>query len=227
MFHSNWIFFASFSPDGRHLATCGGDRTARIWDVKTALPLSAPLRHEANVDTVHFDARGRRVVTASEDGTAQIWDAMTGARLTRRLQHGEAVKWAEFSPGGEFVITGSSDHTARIWDAMTGFPLTDPLRHDGIVSTARWSPDGASVATASYDRTARIWPVGFLIEAPPPEWLPALAEVIGGKRLGSDGIAEPVEPAEYFRLKHDLLSSTMSPAWRAWLEWFFADEMTR
>src|SRR6185503_21379867 len=103
----------------------------------------------------------------------------------------------------------------------------DPLRHDGIASAARWSPDGASVVTASYDRSARIWPVGFLIEASPPEWLPTLAEATGGKRLGSDSIAEPVEPAEYFRLKKELLTSTTPPAWRIWLEWFFAENITR
>jgi hypothetical protein len=176
------------------------------------------------VNTVHFDASGRRVATASEDGTARIWDAVTGEPLTRPLRHAEAVDWAEFSPSGECVVTASKDHAARTWDAVTGHPVTDPLRHDGIVSAARWSPNGALVVTASYDRSARIWPVGFLIEAPSPEWLPALAEAMGGKRLGSDGIAEPVEPMEYFRLKQDLLSSAMPSAWRAWLQWFFAEE---
>jgi hypothetical protein len=192
--------------------------------VKTGHPITLPLWHEANVNTVHFDAAGRRLVTASADGSARIWDAMSGAPLARHLQHGDEVEWAEFSPGGEFVVTASRDQSVRIWDAVTGYPVTDPLRHDGVVTASRWSPDGASVATASYDRSARIWPVHFLIDAAPPEWLPALAEVMGGKRLGNNGIAVSVQPAEYFRLKQELLSGTISPLWRNWLEWFFAEK---
>jgi len=224
MLHSNAVSFVTFSADGRRLATCSADRTARIWEISTGRPATPPLRHEAGVNTVQFDPRGRRVVTASEDGTARIWDALTGMAAARRLQHGEAVEWAEFSPDGRFIITGSSDHTARIWDAATGYPVADPLRHDGRVVSACWSPDGAVVATASYDRSARLWPVGFLIDAAPPEWLPGLAEAIGGKRQGGDGLAERVEPAGYFQLKQKLLGSPTPQAWRTWLEWFFNED---
>lgn len=33
--HTNTLFCAAFSPDGKHIATCSGDGTIRIWDLHT------------------------------------------------------------------------------------------------------------------------------------------------------------------------------------------------
>lgn len=42
--HSEAVLHASFSPDGRYLASGSGDTTVRFWDV--------------NTETPHFTCRG-------------------------------------------------------------------------------------------------------------------------------------------------------------------------
>jgi WD40 repeat protein len=64
---------AAFSPDGLRVATASFDRTARLWDAATGLPLSEPLRHEGQVMHVSFSADGRWLATASHDRTARVW----------------------------------------------------------------------------------------------------------------------------------------------------------
>ena len=57
------------------IVTASRDRSARVWDTLTGLPLSEPFRHRGTVEFAEFSPDGGRIVTASQDGTARIWDA--------------------------------------------------------------------------------------------------------------------------------------------------------
>ena len=65
----------TFSPDGRLLATCGMNGTARVWptpDLRTRV-----LRgHTAEVYTVAWSPDGSQLATASMDGTLRIWSEL-------------------------------------------------------------------------------------------------------------------------------------------------------
>ena len=107
---------AQFSPDGQRVVTASADKTARVWDAKTGLPLTEPLKHDGAVNSAQFSPDGRRVVTASDDKTARVWDAKTGLPLTEPLKHDGAVISAQFSPDGQRVVTASYEKSVRIWE---------------------------------------------------------------------------------------------------------------
>jgi WD40 repeat protein len=155
--HDGFLISAAFSPDGRHIVTSSGDRTARIWDAATATQLALLSGHGGGVVTAAFSPDGRRIVTASVDHTARIWDAATARQLAVLSGHGDNVYSAAFSPDGRRIVTASEDQTARIWDAAGGVQFAVLSGHGDVVRTAAFSPDGRRIVTASWDQTAFIW----------------------------------------------------------------------
>ena len=75
---------AAFSPDGRHLVTVSRDRTVRVWDAATGLPVSPPMR-QGPVDRAVFSPDGRRLATAGS-GAVRVWDAATGQPVSPPLE---------------------------------------------------------------------------------------------------------------------------------------------
>src|SRR5262249_38284631 len=63
-----------FSPDGKRLATAGGDKVVRVWDIETGKELAALLCPDP-VDTVAFSPDGKSLVGGSKDGSVRIWAA--------------------------------------------------------------------------------------------------------------------------------------------------------
>jgi WD40 repeat protein len=198
--HSGGVWFAEFNPAGDKVVTASLDYTAKLWTA-AGDPIRT-LQHRAPVEDAGFSPDGLRLATAAGD-TARLWNATTGAQLTEPLQHADLVRSVRFSPDGRRVLTASMDGTAQLWDAETGLKLADPFQHGGEVTSVNFSGDGRRAITASSDKTAAIWDVP-IAPNPIPEWLPDLAEAVGGRRLDPDRNLLPVTWAEYTGLKSRL-----------------------
>jgi WD40 repeat protein len=160
--HEAEVLGASFSADGKFIATASRDRTARVWLAESTEPVAERFRHRdgsgrAEVLAASFSTDGRRIVTASTDTTARIWNVENGQQVGQTLHHAAAVVAAGFSPDGRQIVTASRDQTARIWDAESGQSIGDAMRHQGEVAAASFNPDGQRIVTASHDNTARVW----------------------------------------------------------------------
>jgi WD40 repeat protein len=121
--------YATFSPDGRRVATAAQDGTAQIWDAATGRAVTPPMRHQQAVWKVAFDHNGSRLATASLDKTARLWDATTGDPLTPPLRHSDRVIGVAFTADGRHLLTLTPRGVARIWDL--------PVASDSLERTER------------------------------------------------------------------------------------------
>ncbi|KIK39698.1 hypothetical protein CY34DRAFT_88768 [Suillus luteus UH-Slu-Lm8-n1] len=83
--HEDWINAISLSPtDDRLLASASHDRTARLWNLDTNLPVGPPLQHKDRVQCAAFSANGQVLVTGGRDKNAYVWDVnaiLTGTNI--------------------------------------------------------------------------------------------------------------------------------------------------
>ncbi len=107
--HEGVVYSVVFSPDGQHLATASGDKTARVWDVASGRERTQ-MTHEEWVSSVVFSPDGQHLATA----TARVWDVASGRERTR-MTHEGVVYSVVFSPDGQRLVTASGDKTAWVW----------------------------------------------------------------------------------------------------------------
>jgi WD40 repeat protein len=63
----------AISPDGRILASSGGDKVIRLWDVASGQPLRVIHGHTDWVLTVAFSPDGSLLASAGAEKTIRLW----------------------------------------------------------------------------------------------------------------------------------------------------------
>ena len=152
----------AFSPDGRTLATVGGDGVLNLWRVSdllagnTAEPLASLSGHTDIINRVVWSKDGELLATASNDRSVKLWSAKTLQEIAT-LPHGSIVYGVTLSPDGRRLASGCADNTIRIWDMTRHDQVTELRGHNGFVKSVAFSPDGKRMVSASGDYTLRVW----------------------------------------------------------------------
>ncbi len=166
--HAKWVSTVAWSPDGRRIASGGGDGTVRIWNSESGQNFLTYRRHSDVFFSRIWDAQwspdGRFIASCGLGVTVHVWDASTGEdlvlynhhMLTSFMTDTYTLSW---SPDGNSIASATGglqdiDQTIHVWNAATG---STQLKYAGHASgfaaifnvhTITWSPDGQYIASA-------------------------------------------------------------------------------
>jgi WD40 repeat protein len=165
---STGAFVASFSPDGRALASIGeSDPDVRLWDGASGR-LVGPESQGKDEGPLGYSDLLVRACAFSPDGTLLAWASQERILRLRTLSTGDEVildgheghvLHCAFSPDGTLLASAGFDRTIRVWDIRTATEVSVLVGHGRHVWACVFSPDGAMIASASEDRTLKVWDV--------------------------------------------------------------------
>jgi WD40 repeat protein len=160
--HTDAVFSVAFSPDGKTLASGGGDSEIWLWDVRTHQSIGQPLTGHANsILSLAFSPDGKTLASGSQDKDIRVWDVATYSILGQPLiGHQRAVYSVAFSPDGKILASGSWDKSIILWNVRTHQPIGQPLiGHTDIVNSVAFSPNGHTLASGGWDNRIILWDV--------------------------------------------------------------------
>lgn len=159
--HASPILCSTFSPSGSLLLTGSGDKTARLWDLDSEMPLHTLTGHAGWVLCAEWEGRERRAATGDMAGEVRLWDAIDGT-------NGRSGRAAWGSKTGEQVRGEQDDPTRKLTSSeMRALRHASPRGHvlkghvKWITSLA-WepihlNPTQPRLASSSKDGTVRVW----------------------------------------------------------------------
>ncbi|KAK4148121.1 WD40-repeat-containing domain protein [Dichotomopilus funicola] len=122
-----------FSPNGKHLASCGIGEAVNIWDVERLTLLRQLRGHQkAGVGSLAWSPDSKYLVTCSFDHTAKLWNIETGECLRALNEvYEEPVSGCAWAADSQSFVTGSFDkqQSLRLWNLRGDCLHTWPNAH--------------------------------------------------------------------------------------------------
>jgi WD40 repeat protein len=138
--HDDHAMNVEYNPDGKSLATSGGeDGTVRVFDALTGRRKLLLSGHAPNICwRVTYSSDGTLLASGGRDRTVKIWEASTGRLRHTLADHPDTVYGVDFSPDGTLLASSCGSGVVQIWDTSTW----QRIRTLSGGWSVKFSPDG-------------------------------------------------------------------------------------
>lgn len=163
--HSEYIGSIRFSPDAKLLASVGGDKIIKIWDVIDGSTIRTFSGHSELIFGIDFSPDGKTLASCSFDQTVKLWDVTHGT-LVGSISGGDyPISEVKFSTDGKIIaglISKSSYYLdsvsiIKIWEVGNRNRLVATIEPDSDILSFIFNSENTLIATSHLGQTIRIW----------------------------------------------------------------------
>jgi len=154
--HNAWVRSVAVSADGNWAISGSGDKTVKVWSIKTGALRYTLEGHGSWVRAVAAAPNSSTIASVSNDKSIRIWSLDTGQCSHILRQHTDWIRAITFLPDAR-LASAAQDKTILLWDIASKTVTHRFLGHQHWVLALALTVDGTRLISASRDRTIRLW----------------------------------------------------------------------
>lgn len=149
------VFDVKFSPDGKLIATGGGDGMIRLFDGLSYEPTLTISNHSDWVTAVAFSHDSTKLASASRDKTAKVFDlTKRGEMIAGYLDHNDPVHAVAFHPDGDKIYSSGRDRRIMLWNLSDSKRVGEMGLGGEVYELIR---EGDALLACSSDKSVRLF----------------------------------------------------------------------
>ncbi|SPO26172.1 related to UTP13 - U3 snoRNP protein [Ustilago trichophora] len=117
--HKRGVWACRFSPVDLALATASGDKTIRLWSLKTFSSVKLFEGHTNSVLKLSFLSSGMQLVSCAGDGLVKVWNIKEEECATTIDAHDDKVWSIAVAKSESWLISAAADGGMKVWEDRT------------------------------------------------------------------------------------------------------------
>jgi WD40 repeat protein len=157
----NRVTSLDFSPDGKQLASGGGDPSRSgeilVWNLSDGKLLhNMPGVHSDTVTAVEFSRDGKRIVSGAADKFARVTEAASGKIIHSFEGHTNHVTGVSLQANGRVLASVGADKEIKVWNVVNGDRVGKVAGYTKEITSIRFVGFGDNALITTADKKAKV-----------------------------------------------------------------------
>lgn len=154
------VLSLAFSPDGKMLATGGGEPSRSgelfLWDLATKqIAKRLPDAHSDTVFDIEFSRDGQKILTGAADKFVKIHEVGSGKFVKAFEGHTHHVLGVSWKADGNELVSAGADNAVKVWSVSTGEQIRTVAGYQKQVTSIRYMGISGNTVSCGGDATVR------------------------------------------------------------------------